>query len=59
LTVHINVALDGDLREQGENGGQGNLDEIRLDIAHSYAWTLGGEFNVTKKGFVFQLPALE
>jgi hypothetical protein len=57
--VHINIALEGDQREQEGRSVQENLDEIRLDTARSYAWTLGGEFGVTKKGYAFQLPALE
>jgi len=58
-TVLLKLCLEGTHREGGEKDLQDRLDQMRMDAACSYVWTIGGEFKKTKKGFAIGLVPLQ
>jgi hypothetical protein len=57
-TVLLKLSMEGARRESADRNLQYRLDQMRVDAACSYAWTIGGEFKKTKKGFAIGLSPL-
>ena len=57
-TVLLKLSMEGARRESAEKDLQYRVDQMRMDAACSYAWTIGGEFKKTKKGFAIGLSPL-